>query len=95
MMSYTISYGKNPDSAPPRLRFSILTGLFLVLFLLLTWGVWPEGREVLSRMLWPEDGRNAFQAAQVFAEALECGLSLSDAAELFCIQVLSNAGFAG
>ncbi len=91
-MSYTIEYGK-PSAAVWRPRLGVLTCLCLALFLLLTWGFWPQGREALGRMLLP--GEDALAAAEVFAQALQCGMPLTDAAELFCIQVVSGAGLGG
>lgn len=94
-MGYEITYGRKPRLPD---RSERRTGLLLVCFLgflLLVWGFWPEGRAALATMLWYGDGESALEAAEVFVESIQCGLSFTDAAELFCIQVLSGAGFAG
>lgn len=91
-MSYQIRYGagKYPESGERSIGW--MTGVCFAVFLLLVWGFWPEGREALQTMLWYGGGETALNAAEAFVESIQCGLSFADAAELFCIQVVSGAG---
>lgn len=92
-MGYRITYGldKQMPDRPGEVR-GWLTGLCFCTFLVLVWCFWTEGRQVLARMLWPGDGAAAVEAAELFVDAVQCGLSLGDAAEMFCRELLSVAG---
>lgn len=74
-MGYRVQYS---DEEPPRskaFRFW-LTAVFFLIFLLAVDAHWPEGREVLRRILFP--GRGS-EAAEAFASDVEAGTSLIDA----------------
>lgn len=95
-MGYRITYSKEEQKKhmSPNGRRCRLTALLLGIFLLLTVLFWPEGREVLKILLIPEDADFMFQAAEVFAQELGSGSSLSNAARNFCISVLEH-GYPG
>ena len=95
-MSYQITYGSKTDqNARGRgFRRVILTTAFFLCFLWMVGVYWPEGRELLKVMLIPGDPDYTLQAAQVFAQELGSGFSLSDASRNFCIAVLEH-GYSG
>ena len=96
-MGYRIEYGKTPsrsrgDGGWFRL---CMTGLFLAGFCLLVSAFWPEGRELLRSILIPGDAEVTLEAAEVFARELGGGISLTEAAEHFCIAVLEHGNPGG
>lgn len=88
-MSYKIIYAEEPECRK-RNRSCLLpvTLLFLCLFLFLTNGFWPEGREVLQRVFLPGDPQTVKQAAQTFVQGLQLGEPFSEALEAFCQNIL-------
>lgn len=91
-MGYRIIYDEKNEKKTnfSGIRRSILTAGFFLCFL---WGVsvfWPEGRELLKVLLIPGDPETTLQAAEVFAQELESGFSLADAAQNFCMAVLDH-----
>lgn len=71
-------------------RRAVLTVLFFICFLQLVHAFWPEGKDMLQMLLIPGDPETTLQAAEVFAQEMECGYSLMDAAKNFCISVLHH-----
>ena len=94
-MGYQITYEGNHKIVQPRQNRTSIIWLCFGAFLLFVCAFWPEGREVLKRMLWPGDGDAAVRAAGLFVDSVQCGLSFRDAAEIFCLEVLSGAQAAG
>ncbi|MBQ8834617.1 MAG: hypothetical protein IJ001_06810 [Oscillospiraceae bacterium] len=92
-MGYQITYSSEPRKGDrPGARRRELTWLVLVCFLVFVWTFWPEGREVLLTVLLPGDREATLEAAEVFLDSVQCGLSFGDAAEIFCRQVIAGAG---
>ena len=91
-MGYRIAYGRTDRKTHgvPLLRKN-LTMLFFAVFLILLWAFWPEGKNVLIQCLWPGDADTLQNAAGLFVDCVECGLSFGDSAEIFCREVLSGA----
>lgn len=98
-MGYRVEYG--PTTQKKRAdrgtggRRAWLTAAFLALFLVLVNICWPQGREVLNRLLWPGDAGATRQAAESFVEELRSGEPLGDAVEGFCREVLRDANLDG
>ena len=75
-------------------RRAVLTVLLFILFLQMVHAFWPDGQNMLRILLIPGDPETTLQAAEVFAQEMECGYSLADAARNFYNSVLyhGNAG---
>lgn len=92
-MAYRIVYGE-PDfphgkTNGGKLRFRVLTAIFLLVFTLLVQRKWPEGRRKLGEYLLP--GQTSQQeAVDAFAEDLRAGASLEEALTAFCRDVIEN-----
>lgn len=95
-MGYRITYGMEAgrkESDRGGRRF-FLTAVFFLCFLWMVSVFWPEGRELLKILLIPGDPDETLRAAEVFAQELGSGFSLTDAAQNFCIAVLEH-GYSG
>ena len=95
-MGYRIIYGKNAERKEPGrgVRRFLLTGCFFLCFLWMVSVFWPEGRELLKILLIPGDPEETMRAAEVFAQELGSGFSITDAARNFCVAVLEH-GYSG
>lgn len=95
-MAYQIIYGEGfePNNRLHRGRRLALTVFFFGVFLWSVFHFWPEGRELLKMALIPGNPDTTLEAAQVFAQELGCGFSLSDAAGNFFEAVRSH-GYPG
>lgn len=92
-MSYRVEYSLFPEHPPKdSVMRRNLTPLFFAAFLVLVWNFWPEGREVLLRLLWPFDRALTAQAAAVFQDASSCGASMGQAVEGFCRTMVQGSG---
>ena len=94
MMGYRIEYdsqgGKYEVYRTYPFRFPLLLACALVLFLLLTFQFWPEGREVLRSAMIPGEDAATVQALQNMTQDLKAGASMSDALEAFCVEVIRS-----
>lgn len=72
-------------------RRTALTFLSLLLFFLLTWGFWPEGRALLQEALIPGDNAVTVTALENLSNELSAGTELSQALEIFCMDILEGA----
>ena len=91
-MSYRVEYSLFPEHPlKDSQKRRHLTPLFLAAFLVLVWNFWPEGREVLLRLLWPFDRELTARAGASFYESAACGASLGQAVESFCRTMLQES----
>ncbi len=94
-MGYRIQYGDTPIyDKQQNIRLSRIVGLslsFLVLFILLSWCFWPEGRLVLRDFLVPGDPDVTLHGLEVLTQELRDGESFSDAVTAFCREVIDGA----
>ena len=94
-MGYQIRYGDTQaSSGGQRPRLSRIIGLslsFLLVFVLLSWSFWPEGRAVLRDVLVPGDPDVTLHGLETLARELREGESLSDAVTAFCREVIDGA----
>ena len=83
-MSYRIDYAprREPGQRQPEngAFVPVLTICFFALFALLLQAFWPEGRQVLVRLLLGSGGRSLVRCIQTVADSLESGQPLYDAA---------------
>lgn len=90
-MGYRIDYDGHKETESRRSgssRLAVLMVSFFMLFVFLVASFWPEGREVLVRILIPGSPQTTFRAAETFADEIKNGDSLKDAATAFCQTVL-------
>lgn len=94
-MGYRIEYdmgiGKFEVRENRKDKFPVLVAGAFVLFLLLTWSLWPEGAEVLRDILIPGDNAVTVQAMKDMSHNLKNGVALSDAVTAFCQDVIQGA----
>ena len=85
-MSYHVDYVKTGHRrvAAPGFRRLVFTACLFILFCILVSDHWPEAVNVLRQTLVPMD---TLQAAEVFAQELNCGYSLADAARNFLASI--------
>ena len=69
----------------------VLTGLFLLLFLLLVNSTWPRGAEILQGLIFSGDTSVTAAALEELALELRAGEKLPSAFETFCRTVIQNA----
>lgn len=95
-MAYCILYDdKNqPKKTLSAFRRLVLTVCFFACFLWLVSSFWPEGQELLRRLLIPGDPDGTLHAAEVFAQEIGSSFPLSDAARNFCLAILDH-GYSG
>lgn len=73
-------------------RQSALTGLCVLLFVLLVCTCWPEGADVLRKLVFPGDPAVTAAALEELTWELRGGEDLSDSLRNFCLQILEGAG---
>ena len=61
---------------------------FFLLFCLMVYYFWPDGKQFLQELLWPGDAAVNRQAAEVMVQQLRWGEPLADALETFCLTIL-------
>lgn len=85
-MPYQITYFKTDKKMHTACwcRRWILTVCLFLLFSILVSDRWPEGAAVLRQALFPPE---TVQAAEVFAQELNCGYSFADAAGNFLMTI--------
>ena len=93
-MAYRIDYG---PPLPCRLkehfplRLVLLTTGFFTAFLLGVKALWPEGNELLAKLLLPIRNSGPIDAVEVFLSDLRSGESFYDSLTAFCRQIISYA----
>lgn len=68
----------------------ILSCLFFVLFILVVNLYWKEGRDILIRLVFPQDTVAAWNGLQQLTDQIRQGVPLKTAAENFCNEVLQG-----
>ena len=88
-MAYCIEYeGENGErKGSSAVRRFFLSSCMLAFFGYLVSKYWPEGVAVLKQALLPED---TLKTAEVFAQELNCGFSVSDAVRNFLASLIGN-----
>lgn len=92
-MGYRIEYQpvrKIRGREQHRSRLMAFTALFFLLFLVLTHVFWPEGAQMLQRVLIPGDPAVTAAALDGLCDQLRSGAGISEAAIQFCRQILSG-----
>ena len=94
-MAYQITYGgdkgyEHSNTFHPA-RTAVLSIACGTLFLFVAYRCWPEGAEVMDRLLAYDGFGNAKEALEVMARELRSGTSLSDAVTAFCQEVISGS----
>ena len=91
-MGYHIDYGlasqRKSDGTGSLFRIAAATALFFLLFCMIIWTCWPEGREVLCAFVFPGGGQTTIEAAEVFVYELKNGEPIKDALTHFCREIL-------
>lgn len=95
-MGYRTEYGsvsrrKNAKTSSG-IRVVLFTIIFLYMFAYLVNSYWPEGREVLQKVIWPADMQTSGQVVQAFVKKLRLGIPIWDAVESFCREIVGHAG---
>ncbi len=92
-MSYRVEYPgdsrKTGEKKGSSLSFQVMTGLFLLLFVLAVRGLWPQGRQVLEQWLLPDHMAPAQAAIGELVTDLAQGNSFSDSFGDFCQEVFA------
>ena len=93
-MAYRIVYGPMPKATSPgrqiSLRISMMTVVFLLLFVLLVKQTWPEGTDMLRSVLLPGEPGKTETAVQTLLEDMRNGEPVGDAVTAFCRQIIEN-----
>ncbi len=91
-MSYQVVYPGNPEKRPKKkpVPFSLMLCGWLLAFVVLTVRFWPEGAQVMQKLLLPGDAAVTVAALEDFAAELQAGEQLSGALENFCRSILEN-----
>ena len=91
-MGYKIHYTDVDRQKKQKHRSShfCLTTLLFALYLLLVSLFWPEGSRFLKNMLISGTSDTAMDAIAVFAQELNCGIPLPDAAGDFCRRIICH-----
>ena len=69
-------------------RMLLYSGVFFVLFLIITHLFWPEGWVQLENWIYPGDAAVTKEALQNMASGLRAGIDLSDAVTAFCREII-------
>lgn len=93
-MAYRIEYGQpSGKKYPPAGHSWRLTGMIcgaLVLFLLVTHFLWPEGKAVLEELFLPGDREYTAQVFSAMVEQLREGEPAGQAVTAFCRELLRH-----
>lgn len=91
-MPYRVDYGapEPHDRGEWGARLIVSVFVFFCFFMLLVQAFWPEGREVLLKLLIPADTEAVWSAFGEFSRELDQGIPLKFAAQNFCSGLLSN-----
>ena len=72
-------------------RILLYSGMFFVLFLIMTHLFWPEGWVQLENWIYPGDAAVTKEALQNMASELRTGMYLSDAVTAFCREIIHGS----
>ncbi|HIR31183.1 MAG TPA: hypothetical protein IAB83_04145 [Candidatus Faecousia faecavium] len=90
-MSYQVVYPGNQEKQPKKsVPFALMLCGWLLAFVILTVFFWPEGAQVMQKLLLPGDTAVTAAALEDFAAELQAGEQLSGALENFCRSILEN-----
>ena len=91
-MPYRVDYSASQpqDRGEWGVRLILSVFGFFCFFSLLVHTFWPEGREVLVKLLFPGDAKAVWSAFGDFSRELDQGLPLRFAAQNFCSGLMSN-----
>lgn len=91
-MSYQVVYPGNQEKQPKKkpVPFALMLCGWLLAFVILTVCFWPEGTQVMQKLLLPGDAAVTAAALEGFAAELKEGEQLSGALENFCRSILEN-----
>lgn len=67
---------------------------FLLLFCILVATFWPRGEEMLKKIIFPGDSQVTISALEDLRGQILEGVSLKDALQTFCAQILEGAEIA-
>lgn len=73
------------------LRRKVLCGLSLFIFLVFTVLLWPDGRYVIARLLFPGDTVVTAAALEKLSFDLKENVGILESLKGFCIQILEGA----
>ena len=96
-MGYRVEYGPvKKVRGRDRLvsRKAAFAAVCFLLFLVLTVFFWPEGTQVLRRLVFSGDYAVTTAAIENLTKELQGGLSLTDSLRNFCLRILEGAGLA-
>ncbi len=92
-MGYRIEYQpvrKIRRAEKTRSYVAAMTAACLLLFCILVHLLWPQGAEVLGKLIFSGDSATAVDALAHFVVELEAGEELQSAFETFCRTVIQN-----
>lgn len=94
-MGYCMVYDSDKKQRESRsgsgTRILLMTIGFLMAFVMTVNRLWPAGRTLLQNVLLPGDSEVSGQALSELTENLREGLSVAEAVEAFCRDILENA----
>lgn len=94
-MAYRIEYATNAKYQPTQMlrkdKLAKLAIVFFLIFLLLTTLYWPQGKQMLQKMILPCDMEVTTQAFGTMIADIRGGEPLDEAVGAFCRQILSGA----
>ena len=96
-MGYRIEYGSVRKVRRLEKRVSVRAAVAACCFLFFCLGVfafWPEGADLLRRLVFPGDPAVTAAALEQLTIELHSGVNLTDSLRQFCIKVLEGAGVA-
>ena len=91
-MSYQVFYGNTKydiaENKGAGIRLLLLSGSFFLIFGMLTVRFWPQGREVLLRLM--EAGKNTSvpDSLEALAREIHMGIPVGEAVTAFCRDVM-------
>lgn len=94
MMGYCVDYGAHGTEKLPlkeaKGHLRAFAGLFFLLGFVLAWNFWPEGREVLQRLLIPGEPEVTLAATEELVAQLRSGTDTQEAVAAFCREILGG-----
>lgn len=96
-MGYRVTYPlkmRLPKQKTNHTRRTLLTIVFLCIFLTIVTVAWPRGKAVLQGMVFSGDLAVTAAALEDMTSDLQAGMPFADALEEFCIHVFTESEFA-
>ena len=94
-MSYRIDYTGFPETTPTYgmhpLRTALLILVVLTVFISAVHISYPEGMEILQKLIFPGDAPSTRQTLNLLVDDLRAGIPFSEAAQAFCREIIANA----